>query len=154
MSAPHVVVVQAPAPVRVVASPRPIVAVVTSGPPGPRGLPGAVTLTRIAAQALGGHRVVRLVDNDRVDYASSDQTAHAEFILGLTAGAAAADAEIEVQTLGEIVESSWAWTPGPVFCGLNGVLTQTPPSSGFIRQIGVADAPDRIVIDLRPPIQL
>ncbi|HRO02418.1 MAG TPA: hypothetical protein PLS69_02285 [Terricaulis sp.] len=124
------------------------------GPAGPAGAPGGASFARIASVALGGHRVVRALPNDEVAYASSADPTHADLIIGITTGAANESEEISVAAGGEITEGSWTWTPGPVFCGVNGVLTQTPPASGFIRQIGTADAPDRLIIDLRPPIYL
>lgn len=129
-------------------------ALLASGPPGPAGPAGGAELTRAAAQALGGHRVVRALGDGSVNYASADEIAHAELILGVTMEAAAMGASVRVRSAGEISEGSWAWALGPVFCGLNGVLTQTPPASGFLRQIGFADAADRIIIDLKPAIIL
>ncbi|MFN3465249.1 MAG: hypothetical protein ACK4X1_14365 [Terricaulis sp.] len=138
----------------VVPDPTQPIAVVSGGQRGPAGAPGGAEFSRKAAQALGGHRVVRALANDEVDYASSDEIAHAALIVGVTMGAASAGAAILVRGGGELQDDSWSWSLGAVFCGLNGVLTQTPPASGFIRQIGIADAPDRIIIDLRPPIML
>lgn len=130
------------------------IAIVSGGQRGPPGAPGGAELTRKAAQALGGQRVVYALANNEVDYASSDQVAQAALILGVTMGAASSGANVIVRAGGEMQDAAWSWTLGAVFCGLNGVLTQTPPAAGFIRQIGIADAPDRIVIDLRPPILL
>ncbi len=124
------------------------------GLPGQPGAPGGASFQRTASAALGGHRVVRALPDDEVAYASSADPSHADLIVGITTHAASEGAEISVAAGGEITEGSWDWTPGPVFCGVNGVLTQTPPTAGFIRQIGTADALDRIIIDLRPPIIL
>lgn len=137
--------------VRVVTAATPLVVVSQKGPRGPA---GGQAVTRVAAQALGGHRVVRALASGEVDYASADTPAHAEFIVGITAGAASAAAIATVRTGGELAELSWTWTPGPIFCGVNGVLTQTVPTSGFIRQVAVAETATRILIDLRPPIVL
>ena len=125
-----------------------------AGRPGAAGAPGGASFARIADAALGGHRVVRALADNRVALASSDTAEHAELIVGVTTHAASEGAEINITAGGEITEASWSWAPGPVFCGVAGVLTQTPPATGFIRQIGIADAPDRLIIDLRPPIYL
>jgi hypothetical protein len=121
------------------------------GPPGPPGPAGGASVTKTAAEAVSGHRAVKAV-GDQVAYASADVAGDAELVLGVTVGAAIAGAPATVQTVGEMVEGSWAWTVGPVFLGLNGLLTQTPPAAAFVRQIGVAVASDRLLIDLRPPI--
>lgn len=138
----------------VVPDPTQPIAVVSGGQRGPAGAPGGAEFSRKAAQALGGHRVVRALANDEVDYATSSDTAHADLIVGVTTGAANSGASVLVRSGGAMQDSSWSWSLGAVFCGENGVLTQTPPGTGFIRQIGIADAPDRIIIDLRPPIML
>jgi len=125
------------------------------GPPGPEGPPGpsgGSAFVRQAAQALSGHRVVRAVANNEVDYASNDQAADAALIEGITTGAAGLGGDIEVQAMGEMIEGSWSWSLGPIYCGLNGQLTQSPPSGAWIRQVAVAVDTDRIVINLQPPI--
>jgi hypothetical protein len=119
------------------------------GPPGPS---GGGTFIRQAEQALSGHRVVKAVANNEVNYASNDQFSDAALIEGITTGAAGSGDDIEVQSSGEMVEDSWSWSLGPIFCGLNGQLTQSPPAGAWIRQVGVAVDTNRIVISLQPPI--
>jgi hypothetical protein len=104
------------------------------------------------AQGLSGHRVVKVLENNTVNYADLTQDIDGEFIAGVTRGAALAGDAISVQFAGSMVESSWSWTLGPVFCGAFGVITQTPPSGRWLRQIGTAVASDTIMISLRPLI--
>ena len=76
-------------------------------------------------------------------------------MLGITTGAAAAGDAINVQASGEMTEVSWNWTPGlPVFLGTNGLLTQTPPVSGFQLVLGVAISPTKLAINIKQPIVL
>lgn len=105
-----------------------------------------VTLT--AGADLSGHKVVRATGTDHVDYASSDDPAHIGSAIGVTYGAAAAGTPIAVVTSGPIVEPTWSWTPGPVFLGINGALTQTAPTSGFVQTVGVATSPTRLIVEI------
>jgi hypothetical protein len=136
----------------------PNVDVITSpnaqGPPGPPGRDGsAVGVTAVSSIAISGHRVV-LVPATDVQYASNDDPTHVNKVLGLTNNAAAAGDDIEVVTAGEVIEPSWNWTPGPVYLGLNGLLTQTVPTSGFIKQVGIAMTATRLLVAFWPPIML
>lgn len=122
------------------------------GPDGPQGPPGGTTFTRVAAQALSGQRVVKAVAGGYADYASADEDTDALLIEGITTGAASSGDEVTIQNTGELTEESWSWSLGPVFCGLNGQLTQTPPNATWICQIALAIDPTTIVIGIRPPI--
>lgn len=111
-----------------------------------------LVLQRAANQALSGQKAVRELSNGKIDYASAAIVADAGAVLGLTQVAVAAGGTARVQTCGELVDPSWSWTPGPVYLGLAGGLTQTPPAAAFIQRIGWATAADRLVIKLDPPI--
>ena len=125
---------------------------------GAKGDPGGATDGYIAAAALGGHRVVRALFDGRVDYASNDALAHANSVIGITTQAAAADAQIQVQAIGRITEPSWAWTEGlPVFAGVNGLLTQSPPAApaaAFSLVVGVATSPTSLNVAIKAPLAL
>lgn len=126
------------------------------GPPGGTGTGGASQsiIRNAVVQPLGGNRIVRAVDGG-VDYASSDDLADAEAIVGFTQTSAILDAPVVVQTGGEMVEGSWNWTVGaPVYCGLNGLPTQDPPTSGFMCRVGKATAVDTILINVEEAIIL
>lgn len=128
------------------------------GPPGPQGQPGqsgASYLTYIADGALGGQRVVRATTDGKVGYLDPSDPAQAHAAIGLTMGAAADGATVNVQFSGEMSEPGWAWTANqPVFAGANGVPTQTPPGSGFQAAIGVATSATAMVIQIKSPIVL
>lgn len=122
------------------------------GEPGP---PGAsdVTETRTASEALGGHRIVRSTGAGLAGYASNADDTHGDDTLGMTIGAAAQGALVQVQTNGSIMMSGWTWTPGlPVFLGINGLPTQTPPEAGFIQVVGHAESATSIFLKIEPPI--
>ena len=120
------------------------------GPPGP----AASDMTVTALTALGGHRVVTPTAGGWV-HADPGTPAHAHGAVAVTTGAISAGQTGAVRQSGEIVEPSWSWTPGlPVFCGANGVPTQSPPSSGWVRVIGVATSATALVVAPESPITL
>jgi hypothetical protein len=124
------------------------------GPPGPAGGGGAHQMTMTAATALGGHRVVIADNTGKARYPDRTNTAHADAVVGLTITSALAGESVTVQTAGDVVEGSWSWTPGPVWIGDNGLLTQTPPTAGWLQLFGVATAPNRVVLAPRQSILL
>lgn len=139
---------------------RPVVHVAggNQGPAGAQGLqgiPGATAgqiLQAVAGATLGGHRAI-FIDAGRAQYADSAAPS-AERVAGITLGAAAEDAVVNYQTAGAITEPSWNWNEGPVFLGANGMLTQTPPSSGAVVELGVALAPTTIIVRIGPAVFL
>ena len=121
------------------------------GLPGPAGTGTVFYAT--GDQAIGGHRVVRATTTG-VDYADQSVESHQGKVVGITASAFAAGELVKVYTAGEVIESTWTWTPGPVYLGTNGLLTQTVPTSGFIQQVGVAHEPTKLVVQLLSSIKL
>lgn len=131
------------------------VAVPVPGPAGPPGGGGSsVIVTGTAGVALSGHRaVVRQPDGSFV-YADNTNPAHLALPIGITNGAAAAGDPVQVVMVGELTEPSWSWTPGPVFLGAGGALTQTVPSAGFLAQLAAATAATAIYVDRSPSVAL
>lgn len=125
---------------------------------GPQGVPGPTggSLVRIADGAISGHRVVRATSATQVGYCDAGTLAHMFTCLGVTTGAAANGAELEVTNLGELIEPSWSWTAGlPIFCGAQGVLTQTyDPAWAWCLVVAVAETSTKIFIQPRTPIAI
>lgn len=85
--------------------------------------------------------------------ADSSTVGHATLIVGITTTATSGAGEQQtVRNDGPLSDASWNWAPGPVYCGLNGVLTQTPPDTGFICEVGRVKNPTTILVDIQPPI--
>jgi hypothetical protein len=108
-------------------------------------------LSRIAAQALGGHRVVRSIGATSVDYADNTIEAHGDVLLGITVTSASAGASILVQNEGELEFSGWSWVPNqPIYLDVNGLITQTPPESPskFSATLGFAMTSSKIFIEI------
>ncbi|SDJ61660.1 hypothetical protein [Pseudomonas indica] len=142
-----------------VALEQPVVELLTlgeQGPPGPAGEPGpegGTSLQRLAGEVLSALRVVYELDGvvRILDYRDA---AHIDLLLGITLTAADPGIPVNVQRTGVIEDNSWTWTPGPVWLGTNGDLTQIPPADGYDVLLGAAMSATRITLDLQPPIQL
>lgn len=94
----------------------------------------------IAALAISGHRAARLNNAGLVIVASADLVGDAQTILGITINAAAPGGAVSIRGAGLIEEPSWNWAPElPIFCGPEGVLTQTYSASwAFSRILALA----------------
>lgn len=119
-----------------------------AGPPGPSG-EGAIVV--IAGENLGGGRIV-MHENDEAFYSSSDVTDDMDKVIGVTIGAVVIGADSNVRSSGELIDSSWSWASGPIYNGLNGIMTQTVPSTGFVLQVATALSPTKILINIKQGI--
>lgn len=129
------------------------VEVSSPGPQGTAGTPGGTAEARIASEVLGGHRIVRSTSATGAGYADPFNPQHGDDTLGLTLGAAALDAEVQVQRIGPVTHDGWAWTPGePVFLGAAGVPTQVPPGGAFEQVIGYAESATTLNLRIEPPV--
>lgn len=115
-------------------------------------------VTGIAAAALSGHRAVTPQADGTLAYASNDNPAHVQAPLWVTSGAASAGSQADALMLGLMTEPSWAWTPGAVYLGAAGVLTQSPPTAtggaAFLVQVGTATSPTSLYVDRGQSIKL
>ena len=123
------------------------------GPPGPPGPAGGTALQRMAGEALSALRAVYELDGEVyfLDFQDED---HIDLLLGITLTAANAGQPINVQRSGALDDSGWAWSPGRVYLGANGALTQVPAAAGFDVLIGVAVSATRLILNLQDPIEL
>lgn len=128
------------------------------GGQGPQGVPGPTggTFSRNADGAISGHRVVRATSATAVGYCDAGTLAHMFTCLGVTTGGAADGGPVIVTSLGELTEPSWSWTAGlPIFCGAQGVLTQTyDPAWAWCLVVAVAETSTKIFIQPRTPIAI
>lgn len=123
------------------------------GPPGPPGEGSEGTY--VAGEILSGHRAVVISDYDTVIYANNTVLWHKNSYVGITTQAANSGAFVVVKLAGEIMENSWNWIPDqPIYFTTNGLLTQTPPTTGlFIKIIAVASSATSIFLTNRESIE-
>lgn len=114
---------------------------------------GVTQRTAIANGNLSGHRAV-YINASGASYASADSPTLARACVGITTGAAMSGDLITITTFGAIAEPSWAWSPGPVYLGLNGLLSQALPTSGSIVEVGIAVSATELEVRVQPPINL
>jgi len=126
-----------------------------TGPPGAAGS-SAIFATGDAATSLSGHRVVTPNPDGTLRYATNDDIGDLFAPLWITTGAAASGDPADAIVFGPLIEPSWSWTPGPVYLGVNGTLTQTPPEppAVFLAQIAIATGPTALFVDRNPSIKL
>lgn len=132
---------------------------VTLGEQGPPGLPGAPgpaggsAFQRIAGETLSALRAVYELDGV-VRYLDPQDGDHIDLMLGLTLTAATPGAPVNIQRSGPIDDAGWGLTPGAVWLGPAGTLTQTPPSDGYDVLIGAAMSATRLTLNIQDPITL
>lgn len=111
--------------------------------------------TYIAATAISGHTVVTLDVTGKALPADPTVAAHAHAVIGISLNAASAGGQLTVVDSGLLTHLGWSFEPGlPVFIGMDGVITQTPPSAVWQKVVGVALSATSIVVGLQPAIFL
>ena len=119
------------------------------GPPGPIGPPGDASVLT-ASTTLSGHRVLAVNGEGQAIYAShTDSTALA--VQGLSTQSGIAGDTLALTRSGALPWPAGGLTAGqPLFLTTDGLISHTPPTSGWIRQIAVAVDSDTISIDIGP----
>jgi hypothetical protein len=94
-----------------------------------------------------------LVTTDGLN-ADSSNVSHFGKLLGLALVNIAPTFVGRVQVYGLLINALWSWSVGDnIF--LNGtILSNTPPTTGFLVQIGYADTPTKIIITMENRILL
>ena len=145
----------------VVTPPQPFSTVAVRGVPGPRGpqgVPGpagGTTTVTVGATPLSGHSAVAADSAGLLIKADCTNPAHQGAVLGLLANAYSPGDQAVVQTAFTLEHAGWTWTPGPVFVGTAGQLTQTlPVGAVFSQVVAHALSPTLVLVDVQPPITI
>jgi hypothetical protein len=112
------------------------------------------TLTANASVALSGHRAVKALTDGTLAYVDNATSGDIGLCVGITITAASSGASINYQANGPIIYGGWSWVEGPIFVGLNGQLTQTPPTSGFIQRVATALSATSLILSIGQAIAL
>lgn len=111
--------------------------------------------TFIAQSVISGHRITMLTTPTTVGLLKNTDVEFCSAALGITEGAASAGSLVKIRISGLISEIGWDFISGkPVFCGLDGQVTQVPPTSGFSLVVGVATGPNSVFISIKQPFIL
>jgi hypothetical protein len=141
--------------VKVISTPNIVKVIGIQGPAGAPGQGAVELMTKVAGESLGGHRVIIIDSDNKVYYADRTNPVHMYKVVGITRGAVNSGDNVEIQTYGLMTELSWNWTAGqPLFLDTNGLLTQTPPTNGFLLIIAEALTSTDIFISIKNPIVL
>ena len=131
-----------------------IIETASQGPRGPMGLQGPAGNAEIVLCTeinLGGNRAVTVKDGCAI-YADCTLNLPA---IGITTHAAIPGDEVKILQLGKMQITMAGFTPNAtIYLGVNGILTLTPPTSGFSQIVGKAYTNDTLLIDIQPPIYL
>lgn len=146
--------------VAVVQVPRRVLvqAVGAAGPPGPAGASG--TMAQLEFSVVAGfdiaafHLVVPRMVSPSVRLADNKVAAYVNRPLWLAMASALAGEALPVLANGVAVNPGWAWTQGPVFLGVDGQLTQTPPAppAVFSAQVGYSIGPTSMYLERFAPV--
>ena len=135
-----------------------IVAVAEQGPRGIQGIQGpagGTTTVTVGATPLSGHSAVAVDAAGLLIQADCTNPAHRGAVLGLLANAYSPGDQAVVQTAFTLEHSGWTWSPGPVFVGTAGQLTQTlPVGAVFSQVVAHALSPALVLVDVQPPITI
>ena len=102
-------------------------------------LVGTTTIIANAGASISALKAVYISEADgRVYYADSATPANAPYTVGVTITSNTVGNPVNVRTFGLMTDAGFSFSPGPVFVGSNGALTQTNPSSGMSQIIGFA----------------
>lgn len=111
---------------------------------------GIVTLP--AGEVINGSRVVVSLGGELFLFDPTDPD-HGQSVVGVSTEAVTVIGDpVRVKTFGAFTTGSWS--DGVVYAGVDGQLTQTPPTSGWLIEVGRVLSPTQIDIDLEPAIQL
>lgn len=113
---------------------------------------GIQTIVRTAGETISALRVV--FESQAKAYFVDPALPSVYQALGVAITSASSESEVTIQTQGFIDDAAWSWDEGFVWCGPNGTLTQTPPTSGWDFIIGFATSATRLYIDLNEPVLL
>jgi len=130
----------------------------TCGGGGGTGTTSVLIGTVQSGENISALRVVSADPADgKVYYTDNTELASAETAIGISLTAALADAELQVVQEGAFEDAGWSWnTAGnpALFVTTNGVITQTPPTSGFTQKVGFIITATKIYVKIETPIYL
>jgi hypothetical protein len=113
---------------------------------------GNTTLLVTAARDIDPHICVSADATGAIVPASTTSKSP---VIGITSGSVSHGAYATIITSGIFTDSSWTWVAdNPLFVGDGGILTQTPPSTGYMHVVGYAVSPTTVVVGIQQPIRI
>ena len=115
-----------------------------------------VSLAPVIRPAAATVSALRLLSESAagVSHLDPDDDDSVAGMLGVSLTAGDTGADINIKTGGTIDDPGWSWTPGFVFAGPNGSMTQAAPSSGWEIVVGYAPSATRLNLTFDEPVKL
>lgn len=108
-----------------------------------------IVSVKTAGEILNGGRVVFVGADGKIYMADNTVLAEVKAVVGISQGAAIADAPANYITGGSVSEAGWAWTPGArIYFDNLGMLVDVAPVAGHVRSVGVADTATSILVNV------
>ena len=120
----------------------------------PVGTVDGTSTTRTAGETIGVHRVLAVNADDRAIHANNGTPEHRWKIVGISRQSVLVDETVVYAGPGQdITEGSWAWNIAlPIYLTGDGLLTQTPPTTGFIVIVAFPTSATSLQVKLSTPI--
>jgi len=117
--------------------------------------PSASGVSVTAGENIQGGRAVFVAADTNAYKADKGVLAEVRGILGISPGAIMTGTTGLVKIIGPVQDPAWSWTPnGVIYCGVDGVLTQTPPATGNVRKVATAISATTLVVAVGETIAL
>lgn len=115
-----------------------------------------VSITPATRTAAGTVSALRVIFESAAGVSHLDPTNDAQVaaLIGISTTSADPGGTVEYQFDGDLDDSGWSWSPGFVYAGPDGSLTQTPPADGWEIVVGYAPLPTRINLTFDEPVKL
>jgi hypothetical protein len=100
-------------------------------------------------ETVSAYRMVYADLDGKIYAASSDDVLTAQAVRGITTQAGDEDDAVNVVLTGEVTNGGWAWTGNQdLFLGVDGIVTNVPPTSGFSLRVGYSVTATKMVVDI------
>ena len=128
-------------------------AVVVACTQGPRGLAGfgATKLEIEAGEDITFASPIKVAGNELAYIASNLVPDDIGKVIGLAFNSAISGELVEINTR-ELESPTWTFSEGLIFLG-DRVITQAVPTSGFYQQLGAAESPNKIIVNISQPFK-
>lgn len=124
------------------------------GPPGPVGTDAPITYTA-GVGGVRAYQVVFVENTNTVAAANAQNSYHAGRIIGIAMSDALEGEAVSIRRSGSISYKAKNLSPGVrYFLNAGGELHSDPDNMAFIQKIGIAEAIDKLFIQIEPPIIL
>lgn len=115
----------------------------------------AIENTFVSSGAISAHVALYADEINGILVANPSILTQQDRIIGVTKTSAAASGEtVTFVAEGLLVDPSFTFTPGPVYVGSGGSLTQVKPTSDLLIQIGIAISLTELLVSIKPSIRL